>query len=90
MRCGTVRCRAMRCGTVRCDFGDVEGLRQERHAPPTEDQTVAWRRPCATLRSAAVLICSLARSLPASPPQRAGGASRQRERRKMNNDYRKR
>lgn len=60
----------VRNGAVRCGFGDVEGLQQERHAPPAEDQTVAWHRPCAKPQVLSSLrLCSLARSIPFGPPQ---------------------
>lgn len=55
---GTERCGAVQCGAVRycAILAMLRVCGKERHAPPAEDQTVAWHRPCATqsllLRSA--------------------------------------
>lgn len=69
MKCGTVRCRVMRCGTVRCDFGDVEGLRQRKACAASRGSNSGLAPPVRNPALCSVLVCSLARSLPMSPPQ---------------------
>lgn len=85
MRNGAVPCDAVRYGAVRCDFGDVEGLRQRKACAANRGSNSGLAPAVRNPALCSVLTCSLARSLPLSPPQEPG-ASRQ-QRRKVGNDY---